>query len=133
MAETADPGVEGDERIVVLEMVAAGRLSPRQALELLAALEPPAPPAAVAAAGPEQVSVERSVRVHCEDGPQEVEFTLPLDALREIGSMLPASMAQHLPAQWLQKLPQLAATARKRPLLRIEDGSFALEIDAAED
>ena len=128
MAEGLDGG---DERLAVLQLVAAGRVSPQEALDLLAALEPVAASAAEAnrTAGREDPAAQGTmVHVHCEDAGQECDFSLPVEDIDQIGDMLPPDMARQVPARLLWQVPRLACTRKSGAILHYQDAPFELEI-----
>ena len=126
----------GDERLAVLQLVAAGRVSPQEAVDLLAALEPVAAAAPRAAAAVADRAAGRDgpapqgtmLRVHCEDADQECDFSLPVEDVDQIGDMLPPDMARQVPARLLLQVPRLACTRKSGTILRYQDAPFELEI-----
>jgi hypothetical protein len=106
-----------EERLAVLRMVAAGTVTPEDALELLAALDPGE---GAPAAGP--VRDDGPVlRVHCAWDDRQFDFAIPASAIGDIAALLPQGAAARLPQRLLERLRPLVHAPGDDRLLRVED------------
>lgn len=114
-----------EEQLAVLRMVAAGSVSPEEALDLLDAL-------GADAAGGANASVP--LRVHFALGGGESDFTLPAssgarlgDVLREILAVLPAAARPYVPEGLLHSALMVGEAPEDR-LVRLQDCDFELKV-----
>lgn len=92
-----------EERSRILEMVAAGTISPAQAGDLLAALETPVSPTAVSPrpspAAPAPITTKRrylAIEIIANGGQTHVNLRLPLGLARTIGRFIPRQAQTYL-------------------------------------
>lgn|GEM_PF-5132331 len=125
-----------EERLAVLRMVAAGTVTPEEALELLGALDPDdAPPEPH---GDDPADGLIPLRVHFQLDEQEADFVLPVeqaallsDVFAHVLELLPQEARDHVPAGLAKGWgAATVAAARVDRLLHVEDagGPFHLQV-----
>jgi hypothetical protein len=126
-----------EERARILEMVAAGTISPAQASDLLAALEPPS--AAVAAQRPPTVLAAPKqsqrrylvIEIIANGGETHVNLRIPLGLARAISRFIPRQAQKHLNEYEINLedlLEGVGAAEETGTLLEVVDGDDHVRI-----
>lgn len=126
-------GEMSEERLAVLRMVAAGTVSPRDALDLLSALEPDGAQPRVDARGVADGPI--AVRVHFRLDEKEADFVLPVEPSAPVADvfaralqLLPRGAGDHLPEGLGGGWGSATVAQLGEGLLHFQDGPFELHV-----